>query len=144
MNGRRRSPLITIAAAAAAAVAVLAAATAAFLALQGRAEGAALYEGRQPLVARVSGHEQPLPAMAARCVNCHEGAQAIGPALNERTLAQPLARRGGPPSRYDAVALCRLLREGVDPASVIVPRAMPRYEIDGRGCEALWAHLQSR
>jgi len=144
VNGRRRAPLIAMGAAAAAAAALLAAATAAFLALQGRAEGAALYEGRQPLVARVSGHEQPLPALATRCVNCHEGAQAIGPALNERTLAQPLPRRGGPPSRYDAAALCRLLREGIDPASVIVPRAMPRYEIDTRACEALWSHLQNR
>lgn len=144
MSGRRRTPLVTIAVAAGAAAGLLAVATAAFLALQGRAEGAAMYEGRQPLVARVSGHEQPLPALAARCVNCHEGAQAIGPALNERTLARLLPRRGGPPSRYDAAALCRLLREGIDPASVLVPRAMPRYEVDGRACEALWSHLQSR
>lgn len=144
MNGRRRALPITMAVAAVAAAALLAAATAAFLALQGRADGAALYDGRQPLVARVSGHEQPLPATAARCVNCHDGAQAVGPALNERTLARPVARRGGPPSRYDARALCRLLREGVDPAWVMVPRAMPRYEIDERACEALWAHLQSR
>lgn len=109
-----------------------------------RREGAALYEGRQALVAHVRGHEQPLPHAAARCVNCHEGAQAVGPLLDGRTLAQPLARRGGPPSRYDAKALCRLLREGIDPAAVLLPRAMPRYEIDPRACEALWAHLRSR
>ncbi|MBK9136806.1 MAG: hypothetical protein IPM15_21265 [Betaproteobacteria bacterium] len=109
-----------------------------------RREGAALYEGRQPLVAHVRGHEQPLPQAAARCTNCHEGAQAIGPRLDERTLAQPLPRRGGPPSRYDAAALCRLLREGIDPAAVLLPRAMPRYQIDARACDALWAHLRSR
>lgn len=128
----------------AAAAGLLAAATAAFTELQGRAAGAALYEGRQPLVARLSGHDQPLPAAAARCTNCHEGAQAIGPALTERTLVQWVARRGGPPSRYDAQALCRLLREGQDPAAVLVPRTMPRYQIDERECEALWAHLSRR
>jgi len=141
---QRRAPLLVIAVAAAVAAGVLAAATAALVAWQGRAEGAALYEGRRALVARVSGHDRPLPAEAARCVNCHEGAQAVGPALNERNLAQALPRRGGPPSRYDARALCRLLRQGVDPAWVMVPRAMPRYEIDERACDALWAHLQSR
>jgi hypothetical protein len=127
-----------------AATGLLAGATAAVEVWQRRADGAALYEGRQPLVARVSGHEQPLPALAARCANCHEGAQAVAPALNERVLTQALPRRGGPPSRYDARALCRLLREGLDPALVLVPRAMPRYDIDERACAALWAHLQSR
>ncbi len=141
-------PWLAVGAAIGAAVAVatgaIAAATATLEAWQRRADGAALYEGRQPLVARVSGHEQPLPALAARCANCHEGAQAIAPALTERTLAHAQPRRGGPPSRYDARALCRLLREGLDPALVLVPRAMPRYEIDERACSALWAHLQSR
>lgn len=135
---------LRVGAAVAAGAALLAAASAAFVALHTRAAGAALYEGRQPLVARLVGHDQPLPPTAARCINCHEGPQAVGPALNERTLARTLARRGGPPSQYDAGSLCRLLREGTDPALVLVPRAMPRYEIDHRDCQALWAHLITR
>lgn len=109
-----------------------------------RQAGAALYEGRQPLVAQLRGQAWALPAEASRCINCHEGAQAIGPRLHGRSLAEPLPRRGGPPSRYDAKALCRLLREGVDPAQVLVPQAMPRYTIDDRSCEALWRYLSSR
>ena len=143
MSGRR-TPWPAIGAAVAVATGAIAGATATLEMWQRRADGAALYEGRQPLVAHVSGHEQPLPALAARCANCHEGAQAIAPALNERTLAQALPRRGGPPSRYDARVLCRLLRDGLDPALVLVPRAMPRYAIDEPACAALWAYLSSR
>lgn len=107
-------------------------------------EGAALYEGRRPVAARLAGHQDGLPPEAVRCANCHEGNQAIGPALTAATLVDTRARRGGPPSRYDEAALCRLLREGIDPAFVVVARAMPRYEIDAAGCAALWAHLSRR
>jgi hypothetical protein len=143
VNGRR-TPWLALGAAVAVASGAIAGATATLEMSQRRVDGAALYEGRQPLVARVSGHEQPLPALATRCANCHEGAQAIAPGLNERTLAQALPRRGGPPSRYDARALCRLLREGLDPALVLVPREMPRYAIDEPACAALWTYLSSR
>jgi hypothetical protein len=141
---RRRASVALVATGAAFAVVLAAVAAAVLPAWQARADGAALYEGRQPLAARVSGHEQPLPAPAARCTNCHEGAQAIAPALNAGTLVHRLPRRGGPPSRYDAAALCRLLRDGVDPAWVTVPRAMPRYELDERSCATLWAYLSNR
>lgn len=103
--------------------------------------GAELFDGRRPLAARIAGHDEALPPLASRCSNCHAGANAVGGELNDATLASLRPRRGGPPSRYDAARLCRLLREGIDPAHVMVPREMPRYTIDDQACAALWSHL---
>jgi hypothetical protein len=128
--------------------------------------GDRLFHGDAPLVGRIVGHAMALPNSVTRCMNCHEsrssavsaaasavasqapttaGAVAgrFGPALDHDTLTQLRPRRGGPPSRYDAQALCTLLRTGVDPAQVMIPQTMPRYEIDGAGCEALWAYLHT-
>lgn len=118
--------------------------------------GARLFDGRAPLVGQVLGHNQALPVQAARCANCH-GAQAgwvpaagasastpsqrLAPVLSAALLRRSQARRGGPPSHYDAASLCRLLRTGVDPAWVMLPRGMPRYQISTSDCQALWAHL---
>lgn len=109
-----------------------------------RTQGEDLYLGRRPLAARIAGHPDPLPAMATRCANCHDGAQATGGLLTGATLTQAARRRGGPLSSYDETALCRLLREGVDPALVIVDRGMPRFAVDDAACAALWAYLSSR
>ena len=68
---------------------------------------------------------------------------SFGPALNSAALLQLQARRGGPPSRYDAPALCRALREGIDPAGVMLPTAMPRYVLDDAQCRTLWTFLTS-
>lgn len=106
-------------------------------------QGAALFDGRAPLRAKLSGHDNWLPPEVARCVNCHNTA-GYAPPLRGADLRQAQARRGGPPSSYDAAALCRLLRTGVDPAWVTLPRAMPRYELSTAECEALWSHLSQR
>jgi hypothetical protein len=110
--------------------------------------GRAIFEGDQALDARIAGHESALPAQASRCVNCHgapAGSEPVPlPLLAAATLAEPVARRGGPPSRYDARSLCTLLRSGVDPAHVMVQRAMPRFDIDDLQCEALWQYLKNR
>jgi hypothetical protein len=116
--------------------------------------GARAFDGRAPLVARIDGHAQPLPAAAVACTNCHlpsrtppspDGraapAASLGPVLHRDALVGPAPRRGGPPSRFDETAFCRLLRTGEDPAGVLLPRAMPRYEIDDAGCGQLWRHL---
>lgn len=111
--------------------------------------GQALFDGLAPepdrrLTGRIAGHDRALPAEAARCVNCHTGAAGptgFGPPLHAGTLAQPLARRGGPPSIYEEASLCRLLREGIDPAWVMVNQAMPRYDATDAQCAALWAWL---
>jgi hypothetical protein len=118
-----------------------------------QALGARLYVGQQMLAGYIVGHETPLPTTASRCINCHElaaapapsaGAQktaAFGPRLSPEGLKELAARRGGPPTRYDLDAFCELLRTGVDPAKVIIQRAMPRYRIDRPQCEALWIYV---
>jgi len=122
--------------------------------------GDRLFHGEAALSARIVGHTMLLPAAVSRCMNCHEsrstaisaaasalaGGQAgrYGPALDHATLTQPLARRGGPPSRYDAPALCTVLRTGIDPAQVLIPQTMPHYDIADADCAALWAYLISR
>jgi mono/diheme cytochrome c family protein len=116
------------------------------------ARGRQLFEGDLALPARIAGQDFALPAQASRCVNCHgpargdaaspaAGVQRIGPVLTAGTLTDAVRRRGGPPSRYDAASLCVLLRTGVDPAHVIIPRTMPRYDITETDCRSLWLHL---
>ncbi|WP_152987662.1 hypothetical protein [Aquabacterium parvum] len=102
------------------------------------------FNGEAPLQARMVGHAQDLPAAAAACINCHgagASSERFAVALNRNWLTQPQARRGGPLSRYDATSFCRVLREGIDPAWVVVNQTMPRYEVTGLQCRALWMHL---
>lgn len=120
-----------------------------------RAEaGARSFDGRTALVARIDGHADPVPPAAAACANCHrpsiaprraDGTAApdasLGPLLHRAALLEAVERRGGPASRYDPQSFCRLLRTGQDPAGVLLPRAMPRYDIDDTGCGELWTHL---
>jgi hypothetical protein len=124
--------------------------------LQGAGPDRLVGAGRMPadsaamvLRGRLAGHPGHLPPEATRCVNCHAtGASAarpaavsFGPSLDATLLVRALPRRGGPPSRYDADSLCRLLREGIDPAWVVVDASMPRYDISDAQCEALWMRL---
>jgi hypothetical protein len=117
--------------------------------------GRQLFVGEAPLAARIVGQDFALPTQATRCVNCHGStaatpgasgavAQPAAPALSAATLGESIRRRGGPPSRYDAAALCVLLRSGVDPAHVMIQRTMPRYEISDADCRALWLHITAR
>jgi len=113
-------------------------------------KGRALYAGERPLPGRILGHETDLPAEASRCSNCHgqpgsrnEPGQTYAPPLGKAMLTTPRPRRGGPPSVYTAEALCTLLRSGVDPAHVVIPRTMPRYRPSDEDCAALWAHMIS-
>lgn len=123
--------------------------------------GRELFAGELSLTARMVGHADQLPQDAVRCRNCHSkleargsargqnqlelgvdaAAQDFAPLLNARTLLTSLPRRGGPPSRYDLKALCRVLREGIDPAHVMIQQAMPRYSMSDGECEALWTYL---
>lgn len=112
--------------------------------------GRQLFTGARPLAAQMPGHSQRLPASASRCINCHAGpglpsasAGSFGPRLNAGHLLQAQPRRGGPPSRYDAAGLCRVLRDGVDPSGVLLGSAMPRYQIDDAACRQLWTLLTS-
>lgn len=122
--------------------------------------GRGLFDGGTPLAAQIVGQGLALPVQASRCINCHSAGPAaddargqaasgagrrlaakIGPALDRESLQRDRPRRGGPPSHYDAASMCRLLRTGIDPVSVIVDRNMPRYEIGTADCDALWAYL---
>jgi mono/diheme cytochrome c family protein len=112
--------------------------------------GRALYAGERPLAAHVAGQDFVLPEEAARCAGCHAGdaaeapARPFAPTLTRPTLTEARARRGGPPSTYDADRLCRALRDGIDPTLVVIPQAMPRYALTDRQCRALWAYLSTR
>jgi hypothetical protein len=120
---------------------------------QAPTRGLQLFVGQLPLPGRITGHESALPTQASRCANCHlpaapsaaaasqAGTQVFGPALTAGWLTLPARRRGAPPSAYSAISFCRLLRTGVDPAHVIIPRAMPRYEVTDADCHALWSFL---
>lgn len=131
---------------------------------QGRTQGRLLYQGEVPLTGRLGGHATPLPPSASRCVNCHgvpgrapppapsgtgpEGLRTPGPPvvnvappLGGEALTSARARRGGPASRFDPASFCTLLRTGVDPAYIVLPRAMPRYDITDADCMALWLYL---
>ena len=113
------------------------------------AQGQKLYTGESQLSARMVGHTQVLPQEAVRCVNCHqresdpprEATENFGPRLGPSGLTKPSPRRGGPPSVYDARSLCRVLRDGIDPAHVMIPQTMPRYTLSDAECEALWSYL---
>ncbi len=63
------------------------------------------------------------------------------PRLTHNLLLLPRARRGGPPSHYGRGSFCKLLREGVDPAFVMLSVEMPRYTIDDVDCQALWHYV---
>lgn len=112
-----------------------------------RARGAAMFDGRAALAGRLVGHDSDLPPAATRCANCHEAVArsgAFATRLDASTLTRPRVRRGGPATAYDAARLCALLREGTDPAHVIVSTTMPRYAAGDDQCRDLWAYLASR
>ena len=127
-----------------------------------RERGSHLFHGTVPLTGRILGHDEPLPADAAQCKNCHglesapaapsapkQGetaalpAETVGPKLGPTSLTRAVKRRGGPASVYTADAFCRLVREGVDPAQIVIPQLMPRYTLSDAECNALWAYLTS-
>lgn len=112
--------------------------------------GQRIFEGQEPLPARLAGHDEVLPAMATRCVNCHSpaasaapGKSGFAPTLSADWLARPHPRRGGPPSAYDVRAFCRLLRDGIDPAQVLIDTTMPRYPLSNEQCAALWTFVNN-
>jgi hypothetical protein len=115
--------------------------------------GQALFSGARPLAAYIAGQDWALPQDAAACTNCHQHgpsssaappAEPFGPPLTRATLTRALARRGGPPSVYDGAKLCRAVRDGIDPAWVVIPQSMPRYTFTDQECGALWSFLSSR
>ncbi len=117
---------------------------------QPAARGFALYHGWIPLEARIVGHADDLPAGTARCAGCHDAPRPADPGfrsvppLDRVTLTTPTARRRGPESAYDLASFCSLLRDGKDPAFILVERTMPRFRLSDGDCAALWDYVSRR
>jgi protein SCO1 len=106
--------------------------------------GDALFHGEEALTGKIRGHDEDLPAEAVRCSNCHEVTGGRAPHLDRSLLLEERQRRGGPPSRYDAAAFCKLLRTGADPSFIVIAREMPVYELDDVRCNSLWIFLTEK
>lgn len=111
-----------------------------------REHGQRLYSGQLPLTAHIAGHSQPIAPALARCAGCHNARtsaleQDRAPRLTPAHLMSALSRRGGPHSAYDRASFCAVLRTGVDPAFVVVRKAMPRFTVTDVECEALWRYI---
>ncbi|RQR26685.1 hypothetical protein DIE23_28965 [Burkholderia sp. Bp9143] len=109
-------------------------------------QGRRLFDGATPAAARLAGHDDALPPVATRCVNCHAGRGSTGqdsfaPALTAARLQASHVRRGGPVSVYDAASFCRVLRDGIDPGDVMINETMPRYAFASDQCADLWRYL---
>lgn len=106
--------------------------------------GRDLFRGREALAARLRHHQSDLPPVVVACSNCHavEGAPlpkaSRAPHIDRALLLEARARRGGPPSAYEASSFCKLLRTGIDPAHVLIAREMPVYAVDDAQCQSLW------
>jgi hypothetical protein len=114
------------------------------------ARGYAIYHGYLSLPGRIAGHDSDLPSRAARCSNCHEAlsgngttARLITP-LTRDSLGAEMARRNGPPSKYDTAAFCTAMRDGIDPAMIQLERTMPRFAPTDSDCVSLWSYVNSR
>lgn len=114
-----------------------------------RLRGCALYHGHVALTARIDGQSFDLPPIASRCAACHEAglrqaARNGELSLDLSRLDEPRSRRGGPPSAYNAESFCAVMRTGIDPTSIVLARAMPRFTARDEDCRALWAYLVGR
>jgi hypothetical protein len=111
------------------------------------ARGEALYRGKAPLHGKIRGHDDPLPAEAIVCANCHSAKLDTrlpgtpAPTLDAALLLDARQRRGGPPSTYNQASFCRLLRTGADPGYILIAREMPIYELTDEQCASLWTYL---
>lgn len=108
--------------------------------------GRGMFFGDGPLQGAIVGHPEALPPRLAACANCHTRAAGVeaasfGPRLDGPRMTEMRGRRGGPPSAFTPTSFCRMLRTGVDPASILITRQMPRYTLDDNQCLGLWRYL---
>ena len=106
--------------------------------------GCLIFNGQHAIPAHLRDDDRLLPDWTTRCVNCHtptgQGA-AFAPPLTAGNLLVATRRRGGPPSNYDPMTFCRAVKNGIDPAEVLLRKAMPQYQISDTECMALWHFL---
>lgn len=103
--------------------------------------GCSIFSGQHAIRAQLREEDRLLPDSTTRCVNCHtrtDSAGTFAPPLTPGNLLAAKSRRGGPASSYDQAAFCKALRDGIDPADIILRKAMPHYQIDDAECAALW------
>jgi hypothetical protein len=103
--------------------------------------GCAIFYGQHSVEAQLRDDDHLLPGSTTRCANCHSQTgpgDAFAPPLTAGNLFPAKSRRDGPASNYDQEAFCRALREGIDPANVMLRKAMPHYRISDTECAALW------
>jgi hypothetical protein len=122
------------------------AARASALADRSATAGHRMFFGDASLQGAIVGHPEALPARLVACANCHLGgaglgAASFGPQLDGPRMTEMRGRRGGPPSAFSPTSFCRMLRTGVDPASILITRQMPRYTLDDNQCLGLWHYL---
>jgi len=109
--------------------------------------GESLYHGKESLIGRIRGHDDVLPPPTVICANCHSPVNVTralsnaAPRIDRALLLDMRQRRGGPPSRYDRQSFCKMLRTGSDPATVLIAREMPAYDISDDQCASLWRFL---
>ncbi len=109
--------------------------------------GRRMFLGDASLQGAIVGHPEALAPRLVACANCHQGggtglaAASFGPRLDGTQLTEMRGRRGGPPSAFSPASFCRMLRTGVDPASILITRQMPRYTLDDNQCLGLWHYL---
>jgi hypothetical protein len=109
--------------------------------------GCSIFSGQQAVKAHLRDHDYPLPAGTSQCINCHgqtEVAPAFALPLTRSYLLDSKSRRGGPPIRYNQVVFCRVLKDGVDPAGVLLYKSMPHYELSDTECAALWRFFTNK
>jgi hypothetical protein len=109
--------------------------------------GCAIFNGQHPLSAHLRDDNSALPAWTTRCVNCHVGASAsttFAPPLTRDYLLGATRRRGGPISHYDPAAFCHAVKDGVDPAGIVLRKPMPRYQMTDAECSALWRFVTTQ
>lgn len=108
--------------------------------------GCAIFSGEYPVAGHLRGDNQLLPSWTTRCINCHSQTvtgTAFAPPLTTSNLLDAKSRRGGPPSRYDSQSFCRAVRDGIDPANVLLRKAMPNYRISESECAAVWRYVMA-
>ena len=103
--------------------------------------GCLIFNGQYAIPARLRDDDRLLPGSTTRCINCHtrtDSAGTFAPPLTPGYLFAATRRRGGPSSSYDPAAFCRALKDGIDPAEIVLRKAMPRYQISDTECAAIW------
>jgi hypothetical protein len=109
--------------------------------------GCAIFNGQRDVKAHLRDDNYALPPSTTRCVNCHAQADPKGvfaPPLTPAFLKEAKSRRGGPPSSYDPSSFCRAVRDGIDPANVLLRKSMPHFQITDAECSALWKYIATR